>query len=493
MAASQRADALDLALDARPADASPVPRSQVFSVPSAWVRGSNDLRFDAEHYNPTLARAITLLRGSGMELRPLGEITERVFIPPRFRRVYVEKDHGVPFLQGSHLVQAEPADLKYVSRKAHKNLSQWVIREGWVLVTRSGTIGRGALARRQWDEWAASEHILRIVPGGTEAPAGYLLAFLRSFAGQAQLTSKVYGAVVDELTEDQMRAVLVPVAITPSQKRAVAKINAMVLESVARQEESVDLAGRALKSVDRLLMPSDASPEPRSKSFSVRSAWVRNSQGRRFDAEHYNPNLARATAVLDGSGMELRALGDVAARVFIPPRFKRVYVEREHGIPFLQGSHIVHAAPADLKFLSRKAHKSLEKWIIREGWVLATCSGTVGRTTLARKQWNQWAASQHILRIVPADGKLAPPGYLLAFLRSFAGQAQLTSHIYGAVVDELTEDQARAVLVPVAKTANQKRAVARVNAMMLDSVDRQEKVVKLAERALEGVDRLLES
>ena len=254
MAASKHGDAPDL-VPRRPTAPSPA-GAQTFSMPSEWVRSSKGLRFDAEHYNPDLSRAITLLRESGMELRPLGDITERVFIPPRFRRVYVDEAHGVPFLQGSHLVHAEPADLKYLSLKAHKNLERWIIREGWVLVTCSGTIGRVTLAREQWDQWAASQHILRIVPGeGADAPPGYLLAFLRSFAGQAQLTSHIYGAVVDELTAGQARAILVPVARTQTQRKAVAKINAAVLESGARQEEAVSLRAGAMDDVDRLLEP----------------------------------------------------------------------------------------------------------------------------------------------------------------------------------------------------------------------------------------------
>lgn len=213
-----------------------------YSVTARWIKNSTGLRFDASHYNPTLARAIAILHGSGWKLRPLGEVCERVFIPPRFKRVYVAEKHGVPFLQGSHLVHSEPADLKYLSAKAHVRLDRWIIRSGWVLVTCSGTIGRVAIARRQWDGWAASQHILRIVPAPDgDVPSGYLYAFLRSFAGQAQLTSRIYGAVVDEITEEQAESILVPVATTAAQRRTVEAINNAALEGLRLQERSVDM------------------------------------------------------------------------------------------------------------------------------------------------------------------------------------------------------------------------------------------------------------
>ena len=174
----------------------------------------------------------------------------------RFKRVYVEREHGLPFLQGSHLVHFDPADIKYVSLKAHeRRMDSLLIRAHWVLITRSGTIGRVAVAPRQWDGWAASEHIMRIVPRDRDetAPPGYLAAFLRSFPGQAQLTSSIYGAVVDEITEEQTRAVLVPVAKTAAQRRAVQQIDATVMEAVRRQGEAVKLVGESQEAVTRLI------------------------------------------------------------------------------------------------------------------------------------------------------------------------------------------------------------------------------------------------
>jgi len=41
----------------------------------------------------------------------------------------------------------------------------------------------------------------------------------------------------------------------------------------------------------------------------------------------------------------------VADRVFIRRPFKRIYVEASHGVPSLQGSHIVYFDPADIKYL----------------------------------------------------------------------------------------------------------------------------------------------
>ena len=192
------------------------------------------------------------------------------------------------------------------------------------------------------------------------------------------------------------------------------------------EPQTTDEPGISERSIDSFLMPINSLIE---------------TNDLRLDASHFNPAVIRAVQQLRDSGMRLARLADVTSRVFIPPRFKRVYVDASVGVPFLQGSHVVHFQPADLKYLSRTAHHRLDRWIIESGWILVTCSGTIGRVTICPEEWNGWAASQHILRIVPNE-QVCPSGYLCSFLASWFGQVQLTANIYGAVVDELTEQQA---------------------------------------------------
>ena len=214
---------------------------------------------------------------------------------------------------------------------------------------------------------------------------------------------------------------------------------------------------------------------PSTESYALPSGFLTESGEIRLDAGRYSPRLINAIRILRGSGLDLERLADITLKVFIPPRFKRVYVEAEHGVPFLQGSHVVHFQPADLKYLSRSSHR-LEQWIVRSGWLLVTCSGTIGRTIVCPPEWDGWAASQHILRIVPNEQK-CPSGYLCAFLSSPLGQAQLIANIYGAVVDELTEEQAGGILVPTPRTASDKALIRSIDHTMKEATDLKSRAV----------------
>lgn len=238
-------------------------------------------------------------------------------------------------------------------------------------------------------------------------------------------------------------------------------------------------------------IPAIASLEKRVESFSVDATWLVKSSGLRLDAGYYNPRLAEALDLIKRSGIPVQPLGEVTERIFIPPRFKRIYVKEEYGIPFLQGRHIPQFQPTDVKYLSKTAQKRLELWIIKSGWVLVTCSGTIGRVTIAPKHWDGWAASQHIMRIIPKEDSPCPSGYLYAFLSSPIGKVQLTSTIYGAVVDEITEDHARGIMVPVPKSKEHQELVSSINSIAIQSTRKKEDAIDLAEDAVQTFGDLL--
>ena len=196
-----------------------------FALPSGSLFDTHDLRMDASHFNPVLLRALESLNTSGMKIETLDSLVSHVFMPPRFRRIYVDKNEGIPFLQGSHVVRFRLDDVKFLSRTSHKDMDGIVVEAGWILVTRSGTVGRVAICPNDWDGWAASEHIIRILPDNDKCPSGYLCSFLSSSLGHAQLTAQIYGAVVDELTEQQVRDVLTPLPKTKADKQMLQSVD----------------------------------------------------------------------------------------------------------------------------------------------------------------------------------------------------------------------------------------------------------------------------
>ena len=230
---------------------------RTYSLPSNDLSKSPECRFDAGNYSPELLNARASLQASGLKLESLGNLVGAVRLPGRTRRIYVDSDTGIPFLQGSDVVRFQAADLKYLSPKSHRNIEFYLIRAGWLLVTRSGTVGRVTLCPAEWDGWAASEHIIRIVPDEEKCPAGYLCAFLSSPLGQIQLTASIYGAVVDELTDEHVANVRVPIPEDEDDWKFLESIDATMKRSVELKSQAVVAAQSSVASTTAWLQSSD--------------------------------------------------------------------------------------------------------------------------------------------------------------------------------------------------------------------------------------------
>lgn len=186
------------------------PHDQTFSV------GRSDLnwRLDASYHLPIGKKIVEILKSHYSAMRLSDKA--KVVVAPRFKRIYVGKDVGIPFIQGAHVPMVKPIGLQYIS-KLTKGLSNWIVKEGWVLMSCSGTIGKVALIPKAWNGWATSQHALRIIPHD-DLDAGYLASFLTSYWGSLQVQSKIYGGVVDEIDEEGMNEIYIPIIDGDKQK-----------------------------------------------------------------------------------------------------------------------------------------------------------------------------------------------------------------------------------------------------------------------------------
>lgn len=131
-----------------------------------------------------------------------------IFIGPRSKRNYVRD--GVPFLSTSEMQKANPTKTeKFINYKSAKDFA---VREGWLLTTRSGTLGDTVYVLPVLDKYAVSEDAIRIVlDDNAEISNQYLFAFLKSNLGRNSLLSGSYGSVILHLNESYIGDIKVPV------------------------------------------------------------------------------------------------------------------------------------------------------------------------------------------------------------------------------------------------------------------------------------------
>jgi type I restriction enzyme S subunit len=152
-------------------------------------------------------------------------------MPGIFKRNYVSKEDGVPFLGTNDILQLSPNVEKFLSKTIHKTLieKQLSVKENTILITDRGTIGNVALVPEYYEKekWTVSQNSIRLVPNSNDI-AGYIYIFLNSEYGKALSKRETYGAVIDMIDSNNARQIPIPIL---KQKEVMQEINELALKA----------------------------------------------------------------------------------------------------------------------------------------------------------------------------------------------------------------------------------------------------------------------
>lgn len=199
--------------------------NKAFMISSKSITHSNNIRLNAAYYEPKSSnlkqQLLTITeQNHDFTISPLGELVDKIFYPGRFKRDYTDnfdQDNSVPFLGGSNITQLIPVTEKRIL-KSSPHYNELALKAGWILITRSGTTGIVATVPKDWEGFAASEHIIRIVPNPDKLNPGYLYGYLKSKIGQRLLKDGIFGSVIDEINCSHIS--LIPVLYPKSVEEA---------------------------------------------------------------------------------------------------------------------------------------------------------------------------------------------------------------------------------------------------------------------------------
>ena len=181
-------------------------------------------------------------------MKALAEICpDRLFIPPRFKRHYVPRGQGVPYLIPSQLPLIRQYGIKALSARQREKNPQFLLRAGELLIAADGTLGRVHPVTERMTGWFGSNNLARL--WSSDFDMGFLYAFLVTPYGQHQLCRDIYGGMVDHITESHIGSVLVPEADSTTQK----KIGKLVWKAYNYKDEAVILEDIAINEVERLI------------------------------------------------------------------------------------------------------------------------------------------------------------------------------------------------------------------------------------------------
>ena len=133
-----------------------------------------------------------------------GELAERVFRPPVFKKITVEERHfGLPFFSTASILRSDP-DPDAILSKRVKGIEDLIINELTVLVPAdgqlNGIIGHPVLPIGDVVGGTVNNHAIRLFCS-SDVSAGYLFACLSSEYSRRQLKARAYGSSVPAIGE----------------------------------------------------------------------------------------------------------------------------------------------------------------------------------------------------------------------------------------------------------------------------------------------------
>lgn len=372
------------------------------------------------------------------------------YYPGRYKRIYTSDVNDEPFYLPSQLEEIYPHPTKFLSKKTALLLEKDRIESDNLLLSRSGTIGKCTVSSKTTIGKLFSDDVIR-VSFKKKVDLGYTYAFFKTEVGLKILQSNNYGAVIDHIEPEHLCNIPIPNAPEDIKR----EIHEAIVESYDLRDQSnalIDEAQQLLYDALQIpqrpnLTPKYYAPEAGFRNYTVPLSKLNN----RLDASYHLPEVDEIINLISKYAKEVTTLGDprISKDIILPGRFKRIYVEKEQGVPFFGGKQLLQLNPSGEKYLSFGKHADrIEKELsLEENMCLITRSGTIGKIMIVPKHWTGWVANEHCLRLSPRNKDLA--GYIYAWLSTNYALPLIVRHTYGAVVDEIDDKQLAEVPIPL--------------------------------------------
>jgi type I restriction enzyme, S subunit len=406
-------------------------------VMASWLR-EQGFRLDAPPFLSGAVEARKLLEQLPVKKEPLALLAQGdlgIFHAGRIKRSWViEPEYGIPFLSSTDILQADLSRLSLISKQVITENPQLTIHKDWILITRSGSIGRMAYARPDMDGMACSEHVLRVVPDPDRILPGYLYAFLSSKFGRSLVVGSTYGAIIPHIEPHHLAGLLVPRLGAEIEARAHGLVQeaAELRTQAARMMEEGKQQLTQVSGLHTLL--SVSSPTP----FCITSV-ASTCVGSRLDGFYHSTYHSEAIQDLMQAKLGVIQIGSVAESI----------IEPTHGLPFFGTAALMRIDPEPTYYIARR-QPGVEQYIVGKSTLLiprsGQLSGIIGVCVLPYGKVIHGAVTEDAIRIRCRTA--VDTGYLFIALNGEHGIRQLKARAYGSSIPHLDVHQIGCVLVP---------------------------------------------
>lgn len=463
---------------------------RIKTIPSNWL-SDEGRRLDCGPYMTGAKEAEKIIDDCLLPKKELKDFlvngSKGAFHAGREGRVWVKEErYGVPFMGSVDIIQANLDRLPLISKEQVSRKPLFRVFKDWVLITRSGTIGRMTLARQEMDGHACSEHVMRVVPDPEKIYPGYLYCYLRSKFGVPLVVSSTYGAIIQHIEPHHVINLPVPIV----DKQLEEKAHELINKCGDNRTESNAL----LKKAGQLINEHFSFPNKLALSHRIftHSAASSSLVQKRMDATYHDQIAQMSDDLVEQAGAE-KTLAELGVNTGESGRMKLVFTESDHGVPFTTSGEIFRARYEPQRFLAKSKLGDVADWGVRQEDILLARSGQVGGIigtgVWADSRFENAAVSVDVIRVKAQESEVLP-GYLYAYLMcTDVGYRQLIRSAAGSSIPHLSSDDVLKLKLPRMGTAEEKAVhelVQKAGELAAEAQKLEDEAVKMVEDAIEA-------
>jgi len=464
-------------------------------IKNSWLANS-DARLDASfHLSEGVNTRRIISKFCPYPITLLKDECRKLFKGNIHKRVYVSSlKNGLEFYTASDLLKVGISNPKYVSIKYSPHLDDLMLYKDWILITRSGTLGKLVFTNRNHEGTIGTDDLVRIIPKEKSILKGVRVSFLSSKDGNGLLTQSGYGGVVQHIEPHHLEQLPIPVFPDSFQRL----INEKIVSAINLREGAKELIEKAQKHLKIKadlpnLEPSEYEyfgNQSEGRSLSVFSRNRSEITSTTFNAFNYSKKIERLELrVKQGDYLELFDCLD-ENKLFSSGSFKRLELHSPKSIKLINQSDIFNIKKEG-KMLARRFVR--EDKLVNYGEVLIAGVGTLAegetfcRAIFANEELEGQLISGEFIRM-KTNAKV-PSGYLYAWLSSDYGFRFIRKTHTGTKLCRPIQKLLRKIPVPILEQESMLQIdeqVKKAHSMLSDALNLETQAIDLVEKEIES-------
>ena len=222
----------------------------IFVVNSDDVKGR---RIDAYYYQPKFEEIEKAIKKGKYEVRELREFIIKIHYGASVKNEYV--DEGIPLLRIMNLKpnNLDLRDIVKLPESMRKDLGNAFVKEGDLLISRSGTVGMVSVVPKEAEGFAFGSFMIKFCLN-EKLNKNYISAWLNTKLQKLLTEREKIGAIQGNITIETIENFKIPLPPLPIQNKIAGEVKIRMQKAEQLQKEAKEELEKAKQEVERIIL-----------------------------------------------------------------------------------------------------------------------------------------------------------------------------------------------------------------------------------------------